>query len=119
MTEIFDTMIGKVFDSVKNENDEELHFYLDGKILFKFYHEQDCCENVYIESITGDLADLENSPITMAEEVDNNMESPDPDSDESFTWTFYKFATIKGYVTVRFYGSSNGYYSEGVNFQEY
>lgn len=92
-------------DAIVFEND---------KYRFILAHDQDCCENVYIEDIVGDLEDLVGVPMLMAEESTNN-ENPLSNYDESFTWTFYKFATMKGYVDIRFYGSSNGYYSERVD----
>lgn len=91
---------------------------LDNSILFTspegcyfLHHEQDCCEAVWIESIVGDLDDLTNSPILLADEIISNNE----DAYESGTYTFYKLATIKGYVDIRWVGESNGYYSETVD----
>jgi hypothetical protein len=105
-------MEGLTFREVKAD-DNEIQFITDGG-KFVMYHSQDCCENVYVESIVGELTDLVGSPILLAEESTSNKNSLN-NSEESFTWTFYKFATIKGYVDIRWYGSSNSYYSESVN----
>lgn len=113
---IFQEMLGQICTKVYATEDE-LFFETPDKI-FRFYHEQDCCESVTIESIVGDLNDLVGEPLWMAEEVSSNPpENFNPPQYESFTWTFYKFATTNGYVDVRWYGESSGYYSESVDFK--
>lgn len=92
-------------------------------ILFKFendenylmYHEQDCCEWVSIDEIHGDLNNLIGSKIIIAEEIEGDTPVINDEYVDSYTWTFYKLATDKGYVTIRWYGESNGYYSESVD----
>jgi hypothetical protein len=108
----FEDLLGRTLYRVW-ENGQELHLYLTDTHYVRFYHAQDCCETVEIEDICGDLTDLVGEPLTEAEEVYGYT---GPEShDESYTWTFYRFATRRGAVTVRWYGSSNGYYSEGVS----
>jgi hypothetical protein len=111
----FETLVGKTLENV-TEDGREVDFKVSETERYRLFHDQDCCESVYIESIDGDLNDLIGTPIIMAEEVSNADEGPLSEWEDSFTWTFYKLATIKGYVTIRFYGSSNGYYSESVDF---
>lgn len=119
----FSDLVGKTIVKI-DKSDTEMHFELDSGEKYRLYHDQWCCEEVRIEDICGDLDDLLNSPITMAEEVTskephNGKPEPNPDVwNDSFTWTFYKLATVNGYVTIRWLGTSNGYYSEEVNFEE-
>jgi hypothetical protein len=108
-------LLGKTLISLKNLGDELVFKTTDGEI-YRMVHYQNCCERVYIDDICGDLNDLVGEPITYAEEC-SNVDLPAKSKwDDSYTWTFYKFATRKGWVDIRWYGSSNGYYSESVSF---
>jgi len=99
------------------KNDElydEIIFFLDNKEVYSLIHDQSCCERVTIEDICGDIKDLINTPILSSYEYINSGE----DGEDSYTWTFYNLSTIKGSVTIRWYGVSNGWYSEKVDFVE-
>lgn len=111
-------LVGLTFASVENHGCSIEFKTTDGR-RFLMHHEQDCCESVCVDDITGDLQDLVGSPILLAEDVEGQTPADfDPSAHESFTWTFYKLATRKGYVDIRWFGSSNGYYSEHVDLVE-
>lgn len=105
-------LLGKTLNNVEQIGDVAIIFTTVDGGVYRMYHEQDCCEYVHIEDITGELSDLVGAPLLMAEEVTNKGHG----GCDSETWTYYKFATVKGYVTIRWYGTSNGYYSESVDF---
>ena len=107
-------MRGKIFTRVTGGVGDREMVFENATERFVFFHYQDCCENVDINDITGDLEDLVGEPLVIAEEVHGATE-PDEEHYESYTYAFYKFATRKGYVDVRWLGESNGYYSESVS----
>jgi len=113
----FSELTGKTLKSIEKTSDTMDFKTVDGE-HYRLYHSQGCCESVSIEDVCGDLDDLIESPLLLAEESTSgeNPEGVTKDYQDSFTWTFYKLATIKGSVTIRWYGSSNGYYSESVDF---
>ena len=113
-------LVGKTMASVEQIGDTELVFRTTDGTKYTFYHRQDCCESVTIESVVGDLSDLVGTPIVVAEERTSkeNPEGVTLDYQYSFTWTFYCFRTIKGSVDVRWYGESNGYYSESIDLRK-
>lgn len=117
----FSILKGKTLKDIQKGDDEFIRFMCTDGTSYQMYHVQDCCEGVYLDDVEGDLADLLGTPLLQAEEVSNDAFEDTYKFDyepESYTWTFYKLATIKGYVTLRWLGQSNGYYSESVSFRE-
>ena len=101
------SFVGCVFTEINKLDNEVLIFKTKDK-TFYMLHKEECCEEVYIDDIVGDLDIITNSPILKASEDSNENET----NDGSLTWTFYNISTIKGTVTITWRGESNGYYSE-------
>jgi len=116
----FKDLVGQTLKSVEyNKGMDKIVFITEEGDHYVMMHLQDCCESVSVEDICGDLQDLIGSPILKAEES-SNSDNPkylaEDYPDDSFTWTFYRISTNKGSVVIRWYGTSNGYYSERVDF---
>lgn len=116
----FSILKGKTLKEIQGleVNSDQVIFLCEDGSKFMMYHPQDCCESVTIYDIIGDVQDLIGHPILIAEErtSETNPNDVNMKYQDSFTWTFYELATIKGSVTIRWYGESNGYYSESVYF---
>jgi hypothetical protein len=81
---------------------------------FRLYHQQDCCESVQVESVTGNLNDHIGKVITLAEE-----DSVRADIGESSTRTTFKLQTEAGELVIVWLGESNGYYCEEVSVERF
>ena len=115
----FSVLKGKTLTTVEGlevGNYDYVKFTCEDGTVYIMEHEQDCCESVSIEDVVGNVSDLIGVPLLMADEVSDYDAPALAQYEESYTWTFYKLATVKGYVDIRWYGSSNGYYSESVSF---
>jgi len=114
-----ETLIGKTITQIHGAyaNSQQVVFICSDGTKYAMYHTQDCCENVALESIDSNPQILIDSPIELAEARSDSSDptTPPGDCDGSFTWTFYTLATNRGHITFRWFGESNGYYSEDVD----
>ncbi len=141
---VLDGIVGMTFCEVALSDHKRVLTFscADSQGQYRMQHLADCCSDGWLEDVVGDLSDLVGAPILYAEE--SHFESPDkeaswrlsdgegslseyqpgrpPETDEtapqeSYTWTFYRLGTKKGSVTLRWFGTSNGYYSESIDFR--
>jgi ribulose bisphosphate carboxylase small subunit len=107
--------ITKVFGLEEESESVEIHLANGYKIIF--WHDQECCEDVHLleyddiqaeELVGGLLISVE------CESTGLGLSELDKKDLQSATWTFYRIRTTKQDITLRFLGSSNGYYSEDV-----
>lgn len=102
------------------KKDHEIRIEIEGGRVFRFYHNQDCCESVRIAAPKdgdGSLLSLigkETREVTQEEDRDDGT---DTDYD-SWTKTTITFRTDSETVISRWIGESNGYYSEDVDLEE-
>lgn len=123
---ILDEFIGKTIQEIHVSDKKEpmtIMFIMSDEKILAMEHAQDCCEYVYLADVVGDMQDIVGLPLVMAEVVtyddgDEDMPPLPSSGDGMNRWTYYKFATQRGYVTLRWYGTSNGYYSVGVDIYE-
>ncbi len=114
-----DVLKGKTLVSVDRglyDSNDALFFKTADGEFYIMTHYQECCEDVYIDDICGDFADLLNEEILTAEELNNDYPVDEECIEDTYTWTFYHLATFHGDVTIRWFGTSNGYYSESAEF---
>ena len=100
----FDSLIGDTFRHVSKDSTSIFFYSTSGMSFMLGGHSSDCS----IEDLCGELGWLEASPILQADESHDTR--TDSDGYDREAWHYYKIATIKGYVTVRFYGC-DGYYA--------
>lgn len=101
----------------KKHSDEVTIIFTDGSCL-KFYHQQDCCETVLLEDFDITPEWLVNSNIISVEErISRSGEGIKPLNNwaYSYTWSFYVIKTSSSTMVLRWYGESNGWYSETVD----
>lgn len=102
-------MVGKRITGIYY--DEEYFQIRTDDCVYAFYHEQDCCESVYLTQVDGISDKIIGSRIVIAEEVVDGKDT----EDGHITWSFYKIGTNKGMIDFRWQGESDGGYSEIVN----
>lgn len=62
---VFEPLLGRTIVKIEGaeKDSEEILFTLENGDIFRMYHEQDCCEDVRVEDVGGDINRLIGNPL--------------------------------------------------------
>lgn len=109
------SLVGKKISSISGleKGSDEVFINTECGDGFVLFHAQDCCECVDLDDFETTSNSLLGGEVLLFEE---RTSCGDEDYGDTFTWTFYELKTTKGDLSMKWYGTSNGYYSESVYF---
>jgi hypothetical protein len=111
-------LIGKTVTNI-DVCEDTIKISCDDGSEYMYYHDQDCCECVYIYDIKGDLHSLVGKKLILVDhEETDDLDDMEYEPYDSYTITKITFKTDKDTVISRWIGDSNGYYSERVDLAE-
>lgn len=118
----FDTLQGKTISKIVDDRDyNTVDFFTTDGGHYRMEHFQDCCESVYLADVAGGTLDALVGQTILSAYVETNDDIPAPSdtwADDYQMWTFYTIRTMFYTLTLRWFGSSNGYYSVSVDFMD-
>jgi hypothetical protein len=111
---------GKTLTSIEgtSPDSDEVILVCDDETRYRMFHNQQCCEEVCLLDVCGDLNDVIGRPIELADEAKSDTVDPSEKKRSYAEWTFYRLATVKGYVTMRWFGATDSSYSLDVEFEK-
>jgi hypothetical protein len=113
-------LVGKKIVDLAENHEGDLTFTMSDGSIYEMGYVPDCCATCVVESGLDDLKAMIGQKLVAVTE-DSSKETPadvkQEYTPESQTWTFYTFRSNKATAQLRWFGSSNGYYSESVTFR--
>jgi hypothetical protein len=113
----FDSWVGKKIEKALIDSEHyTMYWKVDGK-WYKLDAMGDCCSHSWYEHCDGGDA-LQDAEITSFEDVSQDPSPEEEGEYECLRINMLKFRTSKGYCTIEFRNSSNGYYSGWTDISE-
>lgn len=115
----FERFIGRTVESAHEAGEHVVLRFTNGT-LARFYHDQDCCENVGLENTIGTLGSLIGKTIqSISKSDDEPADQAGRSYDDAYAWSIFTIVATDGTtVVMQWLGESNGYYGVDVYVSE-